>query len=143
MALQKTYQILLVEDPGDIRLMVEAFKEAKSPVHISPLMDGELAIQQFRALEQDPTLDLPDLVILDLNLPKVHGFEVLTFIKNSTRLQTVPVIVLSTSVSGTEIKKCYELHANCYVIKPVDFSLFFDVVKHIDDFWLKTVILPS
>ena len=143
MLVKKRHLVVLVEDnPGDVRLMQEAFGEVTEQVDILPLLDGEQGKRYFEQLLVDTDLVFPDLIILDLNIPKVHGTELLALIKRSERLRVVPLIVLSTSDSADDIRKSYELHANCYIIKPVDVGRFFDIVQTIDMFWLKTVILP-
>jgi CheY-like chemotaxis protein len=137
----KPIEILLVEDnPGDIRLTIEALHEARVANHLSVARDGEEALTFLK--NADNNNPFPDLILLDLNLPRVSGTEVLEFIKNSEGLKKIPVVVLTTSQAEQDIVKTYTLHANCYINKPVDFEKFIDVVKMIEDFWLTIVKLP-
>ena len=137
----KPIEILLVEDnPGDIRLTIEALTEARVANHLSVARDGEEALLFLK--NADGKNPFPDLILLDLNLPRVSGTEVLEFIKNSNKLKKIPVVVLTTSQAEQDIIKTYNLHANCYVNKPVDFDKFIEVVKMIEDFWLTIVKLP-
>ncbi len=137
----KPIEILLVEDnPGDIRLTIEALNEARVANHLSVARDGEEALLFLK--NADGKNPFPDLILLDLNLPRVSGTEVLEFIKNSNKLKKIPVVVLTTSQAEQDIIKTYNLHANCYVNKPVDFDKFIEVVKMIEDFWLTIVKLP-
>lgn len=141
---RKPFSILLIEDnPGDVRLTKEAFKEGNISMDLSVVMDGVEAIQYLR--KQGPFEDVrtPDLILLDLNLPKKDGREVLKDIKVDEDLRRIPVVVLTTSNAETDILKSYNLYANCYINKPVDFDSFFKVIKRIEEFWLSTVMLPS
>ncbi|RMG86174.1 MAG: response regulator [Bacteroidetes bacterium] len=136
--------ILLIEDnPGDVRLTQEAFKEGRLPIHMEVVMDGVEAIKYLRreAPYQDKTM--PDLILLDLNLPKRDGREVLEEIKTDPDLKRIPVVILTTSNAEQDIMKSYNLHVNCYINKPVDFDQFFDIIQKIEDFWLTTAILPT
>jgi CheY-like chemotaxis protein len=136
-------KILLVEDnPGDVRLTMEAFKDGKICNHLDVVMDGEEALAFLRREGKYANESLPNLILLDLNLPKKDGREVLMDIKNDKELKRIPVVVLTTSVAEKDILKSYDLHANCYITKPVDFDQFITVVKSIEDFWLKIVKLP-
>ena len=136
--------ILLVEDnPGDVRLTQEAFKEGRLAVNLSVVMDGVEAINFLRKRENHKDATLPDLILLDLNLPKKDGREVLAEVKTDPDLKRIPVVVLTTSNAEQDILKTYNLHANCYINKPVDFEKFFDVIQKIEEFWLKTAILPT
>jgi len=137
----KPIEIFLIEDnPGDIRLTQEALKEARVANHLNIAKDGEEAIAFLtRADASEP---LPDLILLDLNLPRVSGLEVLDYIKQNDRLKKIPVVVLTTSQAEQDIVRTYTLHANCYINKPVDFEKFIHVVKMIEDFWLSVVKLP-
>lgn len=136
--------ILLIEDnPGDVRLTQEAFREGKISVNLSVVMDGVEAINYLRKKGQYETEITPDLILLDLNLPKKDGREVLEEIKQDKELKRIPVVVLTTSNSEQDIMRSYNLHANCYINKPVDFDQFFDVIKKIEDFWLSIAILPT
>jgi CheY-like chemotaxis protein len=137
-------RILLVEDnPGDVRLMQEAFKEIPALVELTVCEDGASAMQLLKQFEHDTKRPLPQLVILDLNIPKIHGLEILQHIKNNRRLSSLPVVVLTTSVSGSDIAQAYSLHCNAYITKPLDITHFFDIVRTIYTFWLDVVILPK
>jgi two-component system, chemotaxis family, response regulator Rcp1 len=137
-------QILLVEDSaGDVRLTLEAFKDAKVHVKLHVASDGAEAMAFLRREGTHSNVPRPDLILLDLNLPKKDGREVLAEIKGDSNLQTIPVVILTTSESEVDILKSYSLHANCYITKPVSLDGFLKVVKSIDDFWLTVVKLPS
>lgn len=141
---KKIYQILLIEDNlGDVRLTEEAFIEGKLPVELTVLMDGAEAHKFITGASPYEDATVPDLILLDLNLPKKSGNEILAAIKTTPRFKRVPVIILTTSMAPSDIQKAYDNHANCYINKPVDFDSFFDVVKIIEDFWLATAMLPS
>lgn len=137
-------EILLVEDnPGDVRLTMEALREAKVSNRIHTVYDG---IEALAFLNQEGgyvNVPFPDLILLDLNLPKKDGREVLTSIKAKDKFKRIPVVVLTTSKSEEDIVKSYDLQANCYVTKPVDLDQFLEVVKSIGDFWLTIVKLPT
>ena len=142
--LVRPVEILLVEDnPGDVRLTQEALKEAKVINHLTVLKDGVEALAFLR--RQGPYADAarPHLILLDLNLPKKDGREVLAEIKADDKLKRIPVVVLTTSQDEQDVLKSYHLHANCYVTKPVDLEQFITVVKSIEDFWLGIVVLPK
>lgn len=137
-------KILLIEDnPGDVRLTQEAFKEAKRSITLDVVMDGVEAIKYLFRKEEYAEKSTPDLILLDLNLPKMDGREVLEIVKSDENLRRIPVIVLTTSDADQDILKSYNLHVNCYLNKPVDFDKFFDIIQKIEDFWLTTAILPS
>ena len=136
--------ILLVEDnEGDVILTSEAFESAKLQSVLSVVRDGESAMDFL--LKRHRYLDVkdPDLILLDLNLPRRNGYEVLQFLKADTNLKHIPVIVLSTSSSMNDVNKCYENYANCYITKPMDIENFFSIVSKIENFWLSTVTLPK
>ena len=136
-------EVLLVEDsPGDVRLTREAFKNAKVHVNLHVAADGTEAMAFLRREGKYADAPRPDLILLDLNLPKKDGREVLKEIKESPALKSIPVVILTTSASDVDILRSYLLHANCYISKPVDLSGFLKVVKSIDDFWLSVVKLP-
>ena len=140
---RRPVNILLVEDnPGDVRLTQEAFREGNIAVNLEVARDGVEAIAYLR--KQVPFTDVvtPDLILLDLNLPKRDGREVLAEIKVDPDLKRIPVVVLTTSNAEADILKSYNLHVNCYLNKPVDFDRFFDIVQKIEDFWLTTAVLP-
>lgn len=135
--------ILLIEDnPADVRLTEEALKEGKVRNTLSVARDGEEALAYLRRQGRYADAARPDLILLDLNLPKMDGREVLAQIKTDPTLRRIPVVVLTTSKAEEDIVKSYNLHANCYITKPVDLEQFITVVKTIDDFWLTVVRLP-
>ena len=136
--------VLLVEDnPSDVRLMKEALAECEAPVRLQVIGDGTSAIS-FLSGQDSKEQTLPHLVVLDLNLPGKSGREVLRHIRNSTSpLSEIPVIILTTSANEEDIRRCYQDHANCYVVKPVDLDQFIDAVNSIQQFWLNTVFLPA
>ncbi len=141
---KRPINILLIEDnPGDVRLTQEAFKEGSMSINLNVVMDGVEAIQYLRKKEPFQDQAKPDLILLDLNLPKRDGREVLEEIKSDTGLKSIPVVVLTTSNAEQDILKSYNLHVNCYINKPVDFDKFFDIIQKIEDFWLTTAILPT
>ncbi len=136
-------EILLVEDnPGDARLAAEAFKEGRVQTHLHVVQDGIEAMSFLRRQGPYEVAPRPDLVLLDLNLPRKDGREVLAEIKQDSALRRIPVIVLTTSQAESDVTRSYDLHANCYIVKPVDFDRFIDVVKGIEDFWCSLVKLP-
>lgn len=136
-------EILLVEDsPGDIRLTKESFKESKFLHKLNVVMDGVEAMDFLNKREPYTDVSTPDLILLDLNLPKKDGREVLKEIKSDPKLQQIPVIVLTTSESREDVAKSYNLHANCYMVKPVSFEQFVVVVRSIENFWFHLVKLP-
>ena len=140
----KSIEILLVEDSkGDVGLIEEVFEDAKIRNNLHVVEDGEEAILFLRGEGQFSGVPRPDIILLDLNLPKKDGREVLEEIKRDEDLKNIPVVVLTTSKAEEDILKSYNLHANAYVTKPVDFDQFLKVVKSIEDFWLEVVKLPS
>lgn len=140
---EKAIHILLVEDnPGDMRLTTEALKEGKVRNELSWAKDGVEALDFLHKRAQFAGVGTPDLILLDLNLPKKNGREVLEELKNHQTLKSIPVVVLTTSRAEEDILRSYELHANCYIIKPVDLDKFMSVVKAIDHFWLSIVTRP-
>jgi CheY-like chemotaxis protein len=139
----KPMEVLLVEDSaGDVRLTREALKDAKVHVHLQVASDGIEAMAFLKQEGQHVHAPRPDLILLDLNLPKKDGRQVLEEIKQSPSLKSIPVVILTTSASEADILRSYLLHANCYITKPVDLNGFLDVVKSIDNFWLSIVKLP-
>ena len=142
--LVKPVDILLVEDnPGDVRLTQEAFRDARMEVKLNVVMDGEEALKYLHRQPPYEDASKPDFILLDLNIPKKDGREVLEEIKNDPVLRYVPVVVLTTSNAEQDIVKTYNLNVNAYINKPVDFERFFDIVQKIEEFWLMTAILPS
>jgi two-component system, chemotaxis family, response regulator Rcp1 len=137
-------EILLVEDnAADVRLTVEALREGKVRNNLSVARDGAEAMEFLRREGPYAEAPRPDLVLLDLNLPRMDGREVLAELKADPELRTIPVVVLTTSSAEADILRSYSLHANCYITKPVDLDQFVTVVKSIDDFWLTIVRLPK
>lgn len=137
-------EILLVEDNlADVRLTEEALHEGKVANVLRVAEDGVVALEMLRREGRFSDLPLPDLVLLDLNLPRRDGREVLAELKKDPALRRIPVVVLTTSSEERDIVASYDLHANCYITKPVDLDQFIGVVRHIDDFWLTIVRLPS
>ena len=136
-------EILLVEDsPGDVLLTREALRDAKIRLNLQVAVDGEEAKALLRHEGKYVAAPRPDLVLLDLNLPKKDGREVLQEIKADANLAIIPVVIVTTSASEVDILRSYQLHANCFVTKPVDLEQFLIVVKSIDNFWLTVVKLP-
>lgn len=136
-------EILLVEDnPGDVDLTKEALGEGKVVNNLHVVEDGIEALAFLRRQGTYAGSALPDLILLDLNLPRKDGREVLAEIKEDPELKLIPVVVLTTSEAERDVLKAYSLHANCYITKPVDLNQFIDVVKAIEDFWFAVVKLP-
>ncbi len=137
-------EVLLVEDdPGDVLITREAFAENKVRNHLSVVNDGVNALQFLRRQADYANAPRPDLILLDLNLPRMDGYEVLAHIKSDADLQRIPVVVLTTSDAEEDVLRSYDLHANAYVTKPVDFERFLGVVRQIDDFFVTVVKLPA
>lgn len=135
--------ILLVEDnPGDVRLTQEALKEGKVHNEMHVVQDGQEAVSFLSRQGEYADAPRPDVILLDLNLPKMDGWEVLAVIKNDLSLKRIPVIVLTTSEDEQDILKSYDLHANAFVTKPVDLERFIEIVGKIEGFWLTIVKLP-
>lgn len=135
--------ILLVEDnPGDADLAKEALVDSKINNRLFIVPDGEAATNYLYKTKDFSDVPRPDLILLDLNLPKKDGREVLAEIKADQDLKRIPVVVLTTSQDEADVLKSYNLHANCYITKPIDFSQFIKVVRAIEDFWLSIVVLP-
>jgi CheY-like chemotaxis protein len=137
-------EILLVEDnPGDVVLTREALRDTKVPTRLSVAADGEEALARLRRQGPFAAAARPDLILLDLNLPRLGGREVLAAVKADEQLRRIPVVVLTSSEAEQDVAASYDLHANCYVTKPVDLGQFLRVVKSIEDFWLHTARLPG
>ena len=140
----KIIDILLVEDnPGDVRLAQEALKESKVRNQLHIVNDGMAATDFLFKRNDYKDAPRPDLIILDLNLPKKDGREVLAEIKADENLKRIPIVIFTTSKAEEDILKTYNLHANCYITKPLNFDKFMEVIKSIEDFWLTIVKLPS
>ena len=137
-------EILLVEDnPGDVRLTIEALREGKVLNRLTVARDGEEAMAALRREGRFANAQRPDIILLDLNLPKKDGREVLEDIKKDPNLMVIPIVILTTSQDEQDVLKSYKLHANCYITKPVDLPQFLAVVKAIEDFWFTVVVLPK
>src|SRR5579864_7420312 len=137
-------EVLLVEDsPGDVRLTKEAFRDANPTIHLHVATDGVEAMAYLRREGIHVHAPRPDLILLDLNLPKMDGREVLAHIKADASLKTIPTVILTTSEAEVDIVKSYQLQANCYLSKPVQLEAFESLVKSINDFWLTRVKLPQ
>lgn len=140
----KPIEILLVEDsPTDILITQEAFEQASLPNHLHVVEDGSAALAFLYRQGPYATVPRPDLILLDLNLPKKNGQEVLAELKADVSLKRIPVIVLTTSEADEDILKSYDLHANCYITKPVGFDNFLEAINAIQHFWFSFVILPT
>lgn len=137
-------EVLLVEDdPGDVLMTREAFEHNKVANHLSVVSDGVSAMEYLRKEGQYADVKTPDLILLDLNLPRMDGREVLAELKIDAELRKIPVVVLTTSEAEEDVVRAYSLHANAFVTKPVDFDRFIEVVQKIDDFFVSVVRLPS
>jgi chemotaxis family two-component system response regulator Rcp1 len=132
----------VASSPGDVRLTREAFKDAKVHINLHVASDGAKAMAFLKHEGQYANVPRPDLILLDLNLPKKDGREVLAEIKEDATLKTIPVVILTTSSADADVLRSYQLHANCYITKPVGLEGFLTVVKSIDSFWLSVVRLP-
>ncbi|GAB4425258.1 MAG: response regulator [Bacteroidia bacterium] len=138
--------ILLVEDnPGDVRLTQEAFKEGNyyAQIDLRVVSDGEEALKYLRKQGKYEGVPTPDIIFLDLNLPRKEGKEVLREIKSDKDLCVIPVVILTTSEAANDIMEVYRYHANCYITKPVDINHFINVIKSIENFWFSVVTLPT
>ncbi len=137
----KGINILLIEDnEGDILLTKEAFEESKIVNTITTIRDGKAAISFFESLKKND--EIPNLILLDINLPKVSGHEVLMYIKNNDKYQSIPVIMLTTSSSEKDILTSYKNHVNCYITKPIEVTDFMKAIIKIEDFWINIVSIP-
>lgn len=138
------FEILLVEDnPADVLLTQEAFREGAIRHHVSVVEDGEQALKFLRQEAPYTNAPRPDVILLDLNLPRKDGRELLSELKSDPSLKFIPVVVLTTSGAETDITAAYNLHANCYLTKPIQVGEFLDKIKMLEDFWLSVVRLPS
>ena len=139
----KSVDILLVEDnPGDVRLTQEALKEAKVLNNLFVVSDGVEALDFLRREGKYANAIRPDIILLDLNLPRKDGREVLSEVKSDPHLRRIPVVILTTSKAEEDVVRTYDLHANCYITKPVDIEQFILVVKSVEEFWFTIVKLP-
>jgi CheY-like chemotaxis protein len=137
-------EVLLVEDnPGDVRLTQEALKESGFRVNLNVARDGVEALDFLRKADRFANAPQPDLILLDLNLPRKNGREVLSEVKTDPELKCIPVLVMTTSHNQQDISKAYQLNANCYITKPMDLDSFLHILKSIEEFWLETATLPT
>ncbi len=137
-------EVLLVEDnPGDVRLTKEALNEGKVLINLSAVKDGIEAMKFLRKKGKYSKAHRPDIIFLDLNLPKKHGREVLAEVKSDKDLRRIPVVILTMSKDDEDVLNSYDLHANCYITKPIDLDRFMEVVQSIENFWLTVVKLPT
>ena len=136
--------ILLVEDnPGDVRLTQEALRECKFYNNLHVVHDGVEALAFLRQQDSYRDAPKPDLILLDINLPRKSGLEVLQEVKNDDAHKSIPVVILTTSQAEQDVFKAYDLHANCYIVKPMDLNQFVEVVKSVENFWISIVKLPA
>lgn len=138
-----TVEILMAEDnPGDVRLMLEALRQYKVRNQLHVVEDGEAALAFLRREAPFPQAPRPDLILLDLNMPRKGGLEVLASIKADPNLRRIPVVILTSSGAERDVVSSYDQHANCYIVKPLDLEQFIEVVERIEGFWLEIVKLP-
>ena len=136
--------ILLVEDnPAEVRLTQEVLREARVPNKLMVARDGEEALEYLRRPQFTADAPRPDIILLDLNLPRRNGWDLLHEIKGDPNLRRIPVVVLTTSSDQEDVKRTYDLHANCFITKPVDLEQFLEVIRSIEHFWLDIVALPA
>ncbi|MBI2859754.1 MAG: response regulator [Chloroflexi bacterium] len=141
---QKGIDILFVDDnPGDVRLVKEALSDMKEPSRLFIAEDGIEAMDYLRKRGRHAAAPRPDLVLLDLNLPRKNGFEVLNEIKSDDDLKQIPVCVLTSSSAERDVSRAYKSYANCYIVKPLDYAKFLETIKQVQEFWLKAVRLPQ
>ncbi len=139
----KTINILLIEDnEGDILLTTEAFEDSRIVNKITAIKDGKEAIIFFESLNNRNKEEIPHLVLLDINLPKMSGHEVLIYLKQHEKYKSIPVIMLTTSSSQKDILLCYKNYVNCYITKPIDVADFMQAIAKIEDFWINIVTIP-
>ncbi len=139
----RALEILLVEDcPGDVRLVREALAQGKNPHRLHVAGDGVAAMEMLTGAGGAGEALQPDLILLDLNMPRMNGRELLAKVKSDRQLRSIPVVVLTTSDSELDVAECYRLHCNCYVTKPVELDAFIEVVRRVGDFWAALVKLP-
>lgn len=138
---RRSIQVLLVEDNlGDVVLIREVFKASKRPIHVARVKDGEEALDYLACRGKYAKVDRPDLILLDLNMPKRSGLEVLEQVKNNEALRAIPVIVLTNSKLPSDIRKAYEQRANFYIVKPADLDELYMAMKYVEDIWLRNVL---
>jgi|SRR5271165_628833 len=140
----KVRHVLLVEDnPGDILLVKESFRDSRIAYVLSIANDGQEAIDFLDGIARNKNGPRPDLMLLDLNLPKINGYDVLAHVKGTEELRSIPVLVLSTSSAQSDIQRAYALSANCYLCKPAGLDEFFHLMRALQEFWLKSVEFPE
>ena len=140
----RSLEILLVEDnPGDVRLTLEAFRDTGSSAHVSVVRDGVEALEFLERHDRFHNAPRPDLILLDLNLPRKNGRELLVELKSQPELRRIPVMILSTSAAESDVSFSYENYANCYIRKPIAFDSYFEVVRSIERFWGGVASLPA
>ncbi|MDQ2076837.1 response regulator [Marinimicrobium sp. ABcell2] len=136
-------EILLVEDnPADVDLILESFEESTTPSRLHTVSNGELALQFLNREGDYAEAVQPDIILLDLNLPRMDGRDVLAVVKSDPQLMHIPVLVLTSSEAEKDVRDCYQLHANCYIIKPAGLKHFYQVARTIEDFWFGVAVLP-
>jgi two-component system, chemotaxis family, response regulator Rcp1 len=141
--MKEAIQILIVEDsPSDAFIVREALKQAKEPSEVHSVSDGVEAMEFLHRRGQYASVPRPDVILLDLNLPRKDGRELLAEIKTEEKLKSIPVIVLTSSAADQDVSRAYSLHANCYLTKPADFREFKEMIQAIENFWFKNVTLP-
>lgn len=141
---KSAFQILLVEDDAaDVRLTREALEECKTPYQLLVMRDGIQALEYLERTKTSADVPRPDVILLDWNLPGMNGREVLRAVKTDERLRDIPVLVLTTSSARDDIRQAYDLHANCFITKPVNIHRFFEIIGEVERFWIHTATLPQ
>lgn len=138
------FKVLLVEDDAaDVRLTREALDECRTPYQLQVMRDGLQAMEYLSRMKSTPELPRPDVILLDWNLPAMNGREVLRAIKSDEQLRNIPVLVLTTSSARDDVRQAYDLHANCFITKPVSIHRFFEIIGEVERFWVHTATLPQ
>ncbi len=142
--LNRSIHVLLVEDNlADVTLIMEAFKGCQKPIQVARVKDGEEALRYLRGEERYSKAHRPDLILLDLNIPRKTGLEVLNEVKSDPKLQEIPVVILTNSKMETDVQKAYESRANFYIVKPTDLEELYAAARYVEDIWLKSVGTPD
>jgi two-component system, chemotaxis family, response regulator Rcp1 len=142
-SVSERFNVLLVEDDAaDVRLTREALEECKTPYHLHVARDGLQALEYLKRIKASPDIPRPDVILLDWNLPGMDGREVLRAIKSDEELRNIPVLVLTTSSATSDVRQAYDLHANCFITKPVNIHRFFEIIGEVERFWVHTATLP-